>query len=173
MLTRRSTQVALEVALWLALEPAGEWRRIREIAAGLSLPAPYLSKIVQNLTRTGLLRAMRGPLGGVQLSPAARKMRLWDILSAIEPAGELERCLLSMEACSDINPCPLHEGWVPIRNQIMALLQSETLREFADEARRRGMLGWARATGEADSVRPPVAEVTVGGAGRHGGSGAK
>lgn len=142
MLQRRAAQLALEASLLLALEPGGTCRRVREVAAQLGVPATYLAKILQSLTRVGLLRTVRGPGGGVQLARAAREICLWDVVSAVEPIEEFNRCLLRLSRCSDLHPCPLHEAWVPIRNQILTLLQTKTLWEIATEAQRRGALGW-------------------------------
>ena len=100
---------------------------MREIAAELGVPATYLAKVLQSLTRAGLLRAMRGPGGGVQLARSPREIYLWDVLSAVEPVGEFERCFLGLGRCNDVNPCPLHEVWAPIRNQILTMLQTKSL----------------------------------------------
>lgn len=140
MLYRRSTKLALETVLLLAAQPQGTCLRVRELAAQLDVPATYLAKIVQNLTRVGLLHAVRGPRGGVRLADSSQRMCLWEVLSALEPASELERCLLRLDECSDAQPCPLHEAWAPIRNQIVALLESQNLMEFASEARQKGTL---------------------------------
>lgn len=140
MLARRSSQLALQASLLLALEPEGKSRRVREIAAGLGVPATYLAKVLQSLTRAGFLRAVRGPGGGVQLARPAREIRLWDILAAVEPVGEFERCFLGLGQCDDTHPCPLHETWGPIRARILEMLQGRSLAEFAAEAASHGLL---------------------------------
>lgn len=147
MLYRRSTQIAVQATLVLALEPPGGCRRVREIAAELGVPATYLAKIVQSLRRVGWLRTLRGPRGGVQLIRSPRDIALWDVLAAVEPIGEFERCPLHGDRCSDVHACPLHEAWAPIRSQILALLQSKNLWELATEAQRRGVLGRQTALG--------------------------
>ncbi|OFV84771.1 MAG: hypothetical protein A2620_05575 [Acidobacteria bacterium RIFCSPHIGHO2_01_FULL_67_28] len=113
---------------------------MREIAAGLGVPATYLAKVLQGLTRAGLLRAVRGPGGGVQLARPARDIRLWDVLAAVEPVGEFERCFLGLGECDDAHPCPLHESWGPIRARLLEMLQARSLDEFAAEAESRGLL---------------------------------
>lgn len=133
MLNRRSAQVAVQAAIFLAMEPEGSSRRVRELAAAIDVPATYLTKVLQSLTRAGLLRAVRGPGGGVQLARSPREMSLWDVVSAVEPVGEFERCFLGLGRCNDANPCKLHQVWEPIRNQILEMLKSQTLWEFACE----------------------------------------
>lgn len=141
MLHRRSTQLAVQATLLLALESPGGCRRVRELAAELGVPATYLAKIVQNLARVGLIRALRGPGGGVRLLRRPHEILVWDVLAAVEPVGEFEQCFLKFDRCSDVRPCPLHEVWAPIRSQILAMLQSKNLWDLASEAQRRGALG--------------------------------
>lgn len=139
-LYRRSAQLAFQAMLVLATEPAGSWRPVREIAVELGVPATYLTKVLQSLTRVGLLNSLRGPGGGVQLARSAQEIYLWDVLTAIQPAGEFQRCLVGLRTCNDLHPCPLHEAWRPIRTQIRAMLQTKTLWEFATRAREKGLL---------------------------------
>ncbi|MFQ5737725.1 MAG: RrF2 family transcriptional regulator [Acidobacteriota bacterium] len=140
MLYRRSTQLAVQATLLLALEPEGSSRRLRELAKDLGVATTYLTKVFQSLTRVGLVCAVRGPGGGVQLARPAREIRMWDVVSAIEPPGEFERCFLGLGACSDSNPCPLHETWAPLRTHVLQMLQTRSLWEFASEAERKGLL---------------------------------
>lgn len=137
---RRSAQLAVQASLLLALEPPGASRRVRDIAATLDVPASYLVKVLQNLTRAGLLRSIRGPGGGVRLARSPKEIRLWDVLAAVGPMTEYERCILGLDDCSDANPCPLHELWAPVRDGILVKLRSLNLWEFADAAKRKGLL---------------------------------
>lgn len=148
MLQRRSTQLAVETLLLLALEPEGKCRRIRELAARLDTPATYLAKIVRDMTRLGLLRGVRGPGGGVRLARPAPEINLWEVLTVIEPVEELDRCFLKLSRCDDLHPCPLHEQWSPIRTQIIDMLKSKTLLEIAEEAQGKQVLGMKLAAGD-------------------------
>lgn len=142
MLFRRAAQVALQASLVLALEPEGSPRRVCDLAGELGVGATYLAKILQSLTRMGLLRGVRGPRGGVRLARSARETTPWEILAAVEPTGEFDQCLLGLRHCNDVRPCPLHEAWTPIRTQILSMLRTKSLWEVAAEAKSKGLLGW-------------------------------
>lgn len=157
MLYRRPAQLAVQAAILLALKPRGTVWRVREIAAALDVPATYLTKVLNRLTRCGLLRAVRGPGGGVQLARAPQETHLWDILSAVEPFDDLDRCFLGLDRCNALNPCPLHKFWVPIRTQILDLLQTKSLAEFAAEAQRGEMLCWKSSANDGNSFSSPLA----------------
>lgn len=141
-LYRRSAQLALQAMLVLASTPGETRRPVRELAAKLGVPATYLSKIVQELSRAGLLQTMRGPKGGIQLVRPPEEISPWEVLSAVEPVGGFTQCLLAARPCSESAPCPLHAAWAPVRRQIQETLQSRNLREFAAEAFQGGVPFW-------------------------------
>ncbi len=140
MVYRRSAQIALQASMLLALEPEGRTCRVRELAERLSVPATYLTKVLQLLTRAGLLRALRGPNGGVRLARHPRQTTLWDVLTAVEPVGEFDRCLLGFGRCDNQHPCALHQSWSPVRDQLIEMLRGRTLWELASQARDNGAL---------------------------------
>lgn len=140
VLERRATQLAIEALLLLALESEGKFCSVRELAVQLDAPATYLAKIVRDLTRLGFLRGMRGPGGGVRLARPATAINLWDVVTALEPVGKFERCVLRPGRCSEQHPCPLHEEWSVIRAQIADLLKSKSLGKLALVAQDRGTL---------------------------------
>lgn len=131
MFYRRSAQVAIQAAIHLALAPADRVVPVRDLAELTGVRATYLTKVLQILTRAGLLSSVRGPGGGVQLSRPAQEITLWQVLAAVEPVGEFERCLLGLRRCSEEKPCALHEAWAPVRERLVESFQSRTLWEVA------------------------------------------
>ena len=70
-----------------------------EIAARLNISYNHLSKVLQQLTKAGLLKPERGPKGGFMLSPAGRKARVRDFISAIDGPPSVRTCLLKHKVC--------------------------------------------------------------------------
>ncbi|MFQ5741659.1 MAG: RrF2 family transcriptional regulator [Acidobacteriota bacterium] len=161
MLYRRPVQLALQAALLLAMKADDNPRCVSELAGRLGVPATYLAKILQSLSRAGLLSTARGPGGGVRLARPAREIHLLDILLAVEPKVDFERCFLGLDSCDDRNPCPLHDTWVPIRARILAMLQTTNLGRLAAKAKRRGVLRSKTGVSSAGSGLPTAVR-TVG-----------
>ena len=44
-----------------------------------------------------------------------------------EGPGFTDECVLGLKVCSDKTPCPMHVRWWPIKQEIVKLLQSQTL----------------------------------------------
>lgn len=127
MLCSHASQVALRAALFLACQPRGKLCPVREIAHETRLPRPYLAKIIQQLMSAGLVRAHRGPRGGVELAKTPEQIRLRNLVRAMEGRAPAEECALGLRACSERRPCPLHQQWVRIQTETQTLLENMTL----------------------------------------------
>ncbi len=147
VLCDHTSELAIRAALFLALQPPGKLTPVREIAKGTGLSEPYLAKIIQRLTSAGLVRAFRGPGGGIELGRAPQAITLASIVSAMQGHSRSESCVLGLRGCSEENPCPLHHQWAPIRAEIQRLLEETTLATLTDGLRERLELGqksWLR-----------------------------
>lgn len=93
----------------------------------LNLPYKYLTKMMTELVKKGLVTASRGREGGLSLAKNADEIHLCDILEAIGEPLESERCILGFEKCDASNPCALHDQWAPPKAMIEAMLTNTTL----------------------------------------------
>lgn len=76
----------------LALLPPGAALSRESLADYLGVPAPYLAKQLQALSRAGLVITQRGAAGGYRLSRDAAEISLWDITAALEGTTPSFRC---------------------------------------------------------------------------------
>ena len=110
---------------------SGRWVLAKEISAHTGVSGPYLSKILYNLAKTGLIRAKRGYRGGFALSRPAARISVMDIVVAVEGRTQGLQCLLGLRECSDMNSCPVHRVWKATRTEILGRLKRLTLAEVA------------------------------------------
>ncbi|MBI4350486.1 MAG: Rrf2 family transcriptional regulator [Elusimicrobia bacterium] len=107
-----------------------------EITRALDISYNHLSKVLQQLTRAGLLTAARGPKGGFSLSQAGKKARVRDFIAAIDglpPAGD---CLLKHKVCLHRN-CVLGNFLSETNERFKAVLDRK-ISDFRDlQGRRR------------------------------------
>ncbi|MEE9212290.1 MAG: Rrf2 family transcriptional regulator [Phycisphaeraceae bacterium] len=113
------------------------WTLARDIAACIGVPLPYLSQILHNLGRSGLIHSKRGYRGGFALSRAPEQISLLQITQAIEGPEYLPRCLLGLADCPAKRLCPTHAFWKVERRRIEAELRKVTLAEVAAFVKRR------------------------------------
>jgi len=126
-------RAALEVATQRPVP--GEFVSTRKVADDLGVPFAFLTKVLQGLTRSGILLSQRGASGGVALARAADTITLLDVLAAIGADGVFRECVLGLPACSDVTPCALHAAWREQRAQLEALFTRTTLADLASGIR--------------------------------------
>lgn len=106
---------------------------MEEVAKAGKFPRNFLSKIFQDLARAGLLESRKGRGGGYALARAADKIRLMEIIEAVQDHfPEQSHCLLRPAACSPEKPCVLHESVVGWEKQMEEKLQSTTLKDAVE-----------------------------------------
>jgi Rrf2 family protein len=131
MILSRTSQYAIQAMIYMALQPTGTPVLNRDVAGRLNVPAPYLAKILQNLSRNGLLYSFRGRLGGFCLREDAADMSLMQLLQLTEGVDFTQSCLLGLKKCSDETACPMHVKWLPIKEQIIEMLNQMRLHDLA------------------------------------------
>jgi len=104
---------------------------VKEISNHEEIPHYFLGKILQSLARDGLLKSAKGPGGGFKLAKSPEELTLLEIKEAVDGVADLEECAVGLEKCDDETPCPLHETFKPIREQIKAYLRTTTLSDMA------------------------------------------
>jgi Rrf2 family protein len=100
---------------------------ISDIARCSGVPRPYLAKIINAMSRAGLVTTKRGYRGGIGLARPAAEISLLDIVEAIEGNDWIGDCLLGMDACSMMKTCPTQAFWQRIRREITGELRQTTL----------------------------------------------
>lgn len=150
MLQSTASAMAIRATLFLARQARGTLSPVREIAGQTGLPEPYLAKIVRQLTSAGLVRAFRGPGGGIALIQSPQDISLWSIVRAIEGPAEAEWCVLGLHRCSVESPCPVHSQYAPLRAEMQRLLERTTLATLLQRLRKESDFGgnaWLTLTG--------------------------
>ncbi len=116
---------------YLGQQEVGKLSSIREISRSADVPMPYLAKIINQLSRKRLVRAKRGPSGGVMLGKPASVVTIGDIVDAMDASLVGKECILGLSKCTDEAPCPVHEDWKGFRQILNQSLHQKTVRDLA------------------------------------------
>lgn len=103
---------------------------VKHIAKAIDSPEPFIAKILQELSRKGLLLSAKGPNGGFFLDNAGLKQSLADIVSAVDGDRLFTGCGLGLKSCSEKKPCPIHDEFVVVRKKIKTVMQSAILGDY-------------------------------------------
>lgn len=130
----KTCEYAIRAVLYIAHKTTiGNKVGIKDIAAGIDSPELYLAKILQELSRKGLISSVKGPNGGFYISDLSLSRPLSDIVEAVDGNGLFVGCALGLKQCSEVNPCPLHHQFKAIRDQIQDVLKTSTIGNFNEE----------------------------------------
>lgn len=131
-----SSKYAIRAIIYLALNENQDKIGIKQIAGSLDIPSPFLGKILQSLVKHKLLTSSKGPHGGFGLARGPKEIYLIDIVEIIDGLDFFDSCLIGLKSCTDSNihtHCPTHDKYGPIRDQIKALFQEESIGDLAEK----------------------------------------
>jgi Rrf2 family protein len=107
MMFSQKVEYALRAVVHLAHESPAP-RTVEQIARATKVPQAYLAKVVQEMTRAGLVRAQRGIGGGVSLVKPPDRLTLLEVVEAVDPIRRIRECPLGLKA-HGVRLCPLHK----------------------------------------------------------------
>ena len=126
----RGAEYAIRAMLDVAAAEGRAQETTKEVAEHQGIPKVFLPKIVQRLVQAGLLRAHRGPAGGIALSRAASEINMRQIIEVMDGPIALYTCLLLPGECPRESICPIHEVWVKTQRNLLESLESITLADL-------------------------------------------
>jgi Rrf2 family protein len=121
----------------LAGLPPGSRPNRAELADAAGCPEQFLSKVLQNLTRAGLVTSHRGNTGGFELPRSRRGASILEVVEAIEGPIRLNLCLTSSRACERQTWCPAHIVWIDAQKAMADVLQKASIGDLAQQAAAR------------------------------------
>ncbi|MFG2818147.1 RrF2 family transcriptional regulator [Kitasatospora sp. NPDC048365] len=99
----KSTDIALRIAMRLAVLGDDEQPTTREVADAVAVPYNHAAKVVSRLQHLGVVEARRGRGGGLALTPAGRTGSIGRLVRELEGVGDVV-------GCEDDPPCPLRSA---------------------------------------------------------------
>lgn len=129
MLTQ-TAEYALRIAVYLATQsrPA----TTRQIAAATRVPQSYLSKVLQGLSRAGLVSSQRGLHGGSVLTRPPEALSVYDVIEAIDPIPRIRSCPLKLKSHGTVL-CPLHKRLDKAMESVEQAFRDSTLADLLAE----------------------------------------
>ena len=109
--------LALHTAVYLTTH-TGRPCSARELTDALGGSAAHLVKVLQWMTRAGLVHTQRGPCGGYALTALAKRATIRTVIEAVEGPMTTTTCLLKHKACRG-NACMMSDLLNQINRQVM------------------------------------------------------
>ena len=127
----QTLEYALRVVAYLATRgdsPA----TTRQIAAATKVPESYLSKVIQGLSRAGLVSSQRGLHGGSVLAKPPEELTLFDVAEAIDPIPRIKTCPLGLKS-HGTQLCPVHKRLDHAMDLVEKVFRESTIADLMAE----------------------------------------
>ena len=128
----QTAEYALRAVVHLAAEDETMSQTVEQIAAGTRVPAGYLSKVLQSLSRAGLISSQRGLGGGFRLVKTAKEISVLEVIRAVDPIQRILTCPLGL-AAHGTRLCPLHKRLDDAVAMIEEVFGAATIAEMLDK----------------------------------------
>lgn len=127
----KSCEYAIKAMFFIQTNDKNGKSRLQDIAIGINSPIAFTAKILQQLRGSNLLVSTIGARGGFQINPH-KKITLFQIVEAIDGNGLFTKCVLGLETCSSEKPCPVHEKYKIIKEEIIGLLKGTSIEDYSE-----------------------------------------
>jgi Rrf2 family protein len=102
---------------------------VRDIAEKLGASEHHLAKVMQRLTKAGLVVSVRGPRGGFMLSKQAESANLLDVFVSVDGPVKRSECLLGLCQCV-APPCILDKTLDEVNRLVVEQLKKVALNQY-------------------------------------------
>ena len=105
---------------------------LKEISDAIESPTAYTSKILQQLSRSFIINSDKGPTGGFSMgAKEMEKVKLSTIVFAIDGDSIYNGCGLGLKKCNEHKPCPVHDQFKLVRDELKIMLERTTVKSLA------------------------------------------
>ena len=112
--------------------------KLMEIADAIDSPVAFTAKILQQLKKSNLLISTIGSEGGFQIQKN-NPITLKEVVMAIDGDGFFNQCVLGLKVCSSTNPCPAHDAYKNIKENLIKDLLDLELDDFTKNIKNKSI----------------------------------
>ena len=99
----------------------------------IMLPRPFLRKVMQKLSKAGILESIKGNKGGFKLILEPKDIYLIDIIKIYQGNLTLADCLFRKKICANRSSCVIRKRIKQIELNMIKELNSVTIKDFLDD----------------------------------------
>lgn len=133
MILSQTSEYAIRAVSYIALR--GNAPIIaKELAKQTAIPVHYLSKVLRKLVTAGILGGSKGHNGGFVLARTPNKIKIVDVLNAVEDHLPSKHCIFGWRMCNSKDPCILHHRWTSVNDSFQNWARDTTLAHIQEDA---------------------------------------
>ncbi|MCB9364920.1 MAG: Rrf2 family transcriptional regulator [Flavobacteriales bacterium] len=131
----KACEYGIKAAIFIAVKSEQESRvSLNEIAKEINSPIAFTAKVLQQLTKSGIVDSVKGPKGGFEIDKnKIVEIKLSKIVSAIDGDAIYKGCGLGFHNCNENKPCPVHHKFKLIRDDLKQMLETTSLLDLSND----------------------------------------
>tara|TARA_R110002049_G_scaffold307773_2_gene509419 strand:+ start:6582 stop:7016 length:435 start_codon:yes stop_codon:yes gene_type:complete len=129
----KACEYGIKATIFIAIK-SFEGKRVspKEISEEINSPQAFTAKILQALVRHHVITSIKGAYGGFEIDKnKIETIKLSQIVNAIDGDSIYNGCGLGMETCDEHHPCPVHDKFKSVRDELKQMLENTSLEELA------------------------------------------
>jgi len=124
------SRYGLRAMIELAKNESGGLLSAKEISLRQNIPLRYLENIMLRLLASGLVISSRGKKGGFSLSREPSKIKISEIIKALEGGSFITPCVDDPSICKRSPFCETRPLWKEMNEILWEALESKTLEDL-------------------------------------------
>lgn len=124
-LSKRAEYAILSLNLMSSAD--GQPMTVSEISEHYQLPRTLLAKVCQTLTRSGVVRSIKGAAGGYLLARPLDEISVADVLECFDIGVALVECVESVDKCQSAAHCDIRGPMSALSDAMLTFLRNVSL----------------------------------------------
>lgn len=132
----RDTDYAIRALVYMAQSPK-QLVSVKTLVDDLHMPRAFSRRLLQILSREGILQSSKGKGGGFGLLKSPARIKLEDLVEIFQRGFIETRCIFKKKICPDVATCPLRYKLKGIEKKVIDELAAVSIADltkgFKDE----------------------------------------
>jgi len=129
----KSSQYAIRILAYMADHQDSPMMNATQLSQTMSIPYKFLTKIMTELVKAGLIVSVRGREGGYTFAKPPSEIIVNEILEIFHDSIEDEECVLGIGFCNGMCKCALHDQWMEPKILLQKMFRESTLEKIAGQ----------------------------------------
>lgn len=129
----KACEYGIKATLYIANQTnKGERCSVKGIAAAIDSPEAFTAKILQSLAKNTIVTSIKGANGGYVIDAKKQQnTNLLQLVFAIDGNKVYSGCGLGLHECNEDKPCPIHNEFKSIKNNLKQMLENTTIENLS------------------------------------------
>ncbi len=129
----KACEYGIKAVIYIATQTMNNTRvKIGDIVDHIGSPEAFTAKILGALTKHDIVKSYTGPYGGFEIETRRMEsIKLSEIVFAIDGDSIYKGCGLGLSECNSDQPCPMHDHFIHIREELRNMLETTSIYDLA------------------------------------------